>query len=581
MAKMIPNEISPDIKSNAERRVFEWFQNAAGTDKWIVLHSLGISAHQRVIHGETDFLVLAPNLGIFALEIKGGRVQRRLGKWRYINKYGESTEKVRGPFDQAWEGIYSIRNSIITKLDIKHQYLKNIVFGIGVVFPDIEYASVGADEEQWQVFDIDDGNDIRKYIERISEGAVRTLKRLGYASNDRVYPSESDVNYLGDLLRGDFDQDVPLRIKQKYAEDSLLTLTREQSNCIEQLYDNPRALIRGTAGTGKTLLAIEAVKQAVSRGERVAFFCYNRLLGDWLRAYFADFPIMQQPMYVGTFHSYMKRLLTAKGIKVEEPSESAQKTEFFQINLPELVIKTGSVISVQYDRIIIDEAQDLISSKYLDIMELSIRNGLRKGNWIMFGDFSMQAIFNGKLEESDYLDMVQDRAFFALFRLKRNCRNTKKICLDIENIIGIPENAAFEDTIDNPAVNHISYTDEYDQRKKLTELLIDLLNNGIKRQDIVILSPYKREDSIVAQLAGIDIVDYQINSVGKIRFSTLQAFKGLESSVVILTDITNYDDEKLIYVGLSRARFYLCVLETMEATRARVNLFYKRRLANG
>lgn len=43
MAIMIPSVISPEVKSSAERKIFEWFQNALGTDKWIVLHSLGIT----------------------------------------------------------------------------------------------------------------------------------------------------------------------------------------------------------------------------------------------------------------------------------------------------------------------------------------------------------------------------------------------------------------------------------------------------------------------------------------------------------------------------------------------------------
>ena len=75
MAIMIPSVISPEVKSSAERKIFEWFQNAPGTDKWIVLHSLGITTHNKVIYGETDFLVLAPQLGIFALEVKGGTSQ--------------------------------------------------------------------------------------------------------------------------------------------------------------------------------------------------------------------------------------------------------------------------------------------------------------------------------------------------------------------------------------------------------------------------------------------------------------------------------------------------------------------------
>lgn len=448
------------------------------------------------------------------------------------------------------------------------------------MFPDIEYASVGVDEVQWQVFDIDDGKNVSAFIKRIAAGAVETLQRLEYKITDDMYPSADDVVYLADLLRGDFDHDVPLKVKQKYTEDGLLALTNEQALCIEQLADNPRALIRGTAGTGKTLLAIESVKQAIANGERVAFFCFNKLLGVWLENYFSDVPMSERPMYAGNFHSYMINLLKEGGIN-PSPSSGKMDDYYYSEELPDMVIQRLKSIAIKYDRIVIDEAQDLVKSKYLEVMDLSLRNGLCKGKWTMFGDFSMQSIYSNNMTESAYLECLQDRAFFAIFRLNKNCRNTKKICIDIENILGIPENAAFEDTIDTPAVNHIIYSDIMDQKVKLEELLLDLKAKNIQEKDIVILSPKKRSNSVVELLDGYDIKDYSGKSTGRVRFSTIQAFKGLESSTVILTDIEDYKDEKLIYVGLSRARFNLHVLETERASSARAMLFFQRRLANG
>lgn len=581
MAVMIPDKLAPDIKSNAEKHIFEWFKEAPGTEDWIILHSLGIATHQRVIHGETDFLVLAPELGMFALEVKGGRVQRKRGKWRFINKYGEYNEKVRGPFDQAWEGIYSIRKSVEGKLDAEREYLKDVVFGIGVMFPDIDYESVGVDEEAWQVFDINDGKGVRNFITRIAKGAADSMIRLGYEVTDSMYPSAEDVEYLATLLRGDFDQDVPLRIKQKYAEEGFVSLTQEQALCVEQLEDNPRALIRGTAGTGKTLLAVEAANRAIARGERVAFFCYNKLLGEWLKDQYSGMTLEKQPMFVGTFHSYMTRLLLVHGMKINDPADYSKLNDYYKHDLPQQVVGVCSANPVVYDRIIIDEAQDLITDEYLDVLNLSLRGGLSRGRWIMFGDFSMQSIYSDSLDEAAYMDAIQKRAFFALYRLTKNCRNTKKICIDIENIVGIPENAAFEDYVDAPYVNHVTYKDADDQTEKLMAIINDLLSRSIKREDIVILSPRRRSDSVVCRLQGITIKDYSVHTVGQIRFSTLQAFKGLESSAIILTDIESYADEKLIYVGLSRARFSLSVLESQTATNERNMLFFKRRLANG
>lgn len=580
MAIMIPNALSPDIKSAAEKHIFDWFQNAPGTENWIILHSLGISTHQRVIHGETDFLVLAPECGMFALEVKGGRVQRKLGKWRFINKYGEVSEKVRGPFDQAWEGIYSIKASLENKLDAEHKHLKYMIFGIGVMFPDIDFDSVGVDEEEWQVFDINDGKDVKSFIDRISDGAVKTRKRLEIPVSAQNYPTKEDVLYLADLLRGDFDKDVPLRIKQKYAEEGFTELTNEQSLCIEQLWDNSRALIRGTAGTGKTLLAVAATKVAISRGERVAVFCYNRQLGEWLKDSFSEFPLLERPAFVGTFHTFMKHMLSARGIESTEPSEPREKVNYYESTLPKMVLEYCAESRVQYDRIIVDEAQDLIQNGYLDVMDQCLRGGLTSGKWTMFGDFSMQAIYNRSLDEQAYFELLQQRAFFAIFRLTQNCRNTKKICTEIENILGVKEIAAFQDRIDTPYVNHLIYANQNDQLTKLIKVINELLSLNISRKDIVILSPRRRKDSVVNLLDGIKVQDYSIQNFADIRFSTIQGFKGLESLYVILTDVENYKDERLMYVGLSRARFSLTVLETQKASDERGKLFFERMVKN-
>ena len=113
---MIPSVISPEVKSTAERRVFEWFNSDPMTEDWIVLHSLGITNHNKAIYGEADFFVLAPNYGVFAIEVKGGRVKRDSGIWLFTDKYGNSNKKSIGPFDQARNSVFSIIKSLKNEL---------------------------------------------------------------------------------------------------------------------------------------------------------------------------------------------------------------------------------------------------------------------------------------------------------------------------------------------------------------------------------------------------------------------------------------------------------------------------------
>ena len=49
------------------------------------------------------------------------------------------------------------------------------------------------------------------------------------------------------------------------------------------LFDNPRVIVRGSAGTGKTLLAVEEAKRAAAQGSRVLYCCFNKGLAEYVR----------------------------------------------------------------------------------------------------------------------------------------------------------------------------------------------------------------------------------------------------------------------------------------------------------
>ena len=580
MAIMIPSVISPDVKSNAEKHIFKWFRKAPGTEDWIILHSLGVSNHKKVIHGEVDFFALIPEMGIFALEVKGGRVRRQNGIWYFTDKYGHTDTKERGPFDQAWEGIYSLKESISKMVDDEHRGLKDLIFGIGVMFPDVEYSSIGVDVESWQIFDSSDGENVVAFISRISEGAQNTWKRTRGEISKRNIPNADDIKYLADLPRGDFDLVPLLGTKMKYADEDLVALTKEQYKCLDQLEDNPRCLVRGAAGTGKTMLAIEATKNAVANGEMVALFCFNRLLGEWLQNYFVQQPINLRPVYVGTLHSYMRSILVAcgKNISVSDDSDEDEKLHYYRDVLPQMAIECLASATSKFDRIIVDEAQDIISEPYLNFLDSCIKRGIDRGRWMMFGDLSMQAIYGKERDEETFIDILDRYTSFARIKININCRNTKKICEEVRTITGIYEKSKYQKIIDGPPVQYITYSGVDDELDKLVKILTKLSENQVENGEITILSPRRRENSVVNVLQGINVLNFSIPKIENLTFSTIHAFKGLENKVIILVDIEHFYDKKLMYVGLSRARTGLYVLETESANKECAELFIKRRL---
>ena len=85
---------------------------------------IGSFQPQKSYSWRSRFFCINSRNGDFALEVKGGRVRRQNGIWSFTDKYGHTDTKERGPFDQAWEGIYSLKESISKMLDTEHRGLK-------------------------------------------------------------------------------------------------------------------------------------------------------------------------------------------------------------------------------------------------------------------------------------------------------------------------------------------------------------------------------------------------------------------------------------------------------------------------
>ena len=112
-------------------------------------------------------------------------------------------------------------------------------------------------------------------------------------------------------------------------------------------------------------------------------------------------------------------------------------------------------------------------------------------------------------------------------------------------------------------------------------MLNRLIAGGISAESITILSPYKRENSIISEVSGMKIMDYTPRIDNAVSFSTIQAYKGLENTVIIMTDVESFKHEQLMYVGLSRARSGLFILESNSARKEYLNIQKRRFLEDG
>ena len=120
----------------------------------------------------------------------------------------------------------------------------------------------------------------------------------------------------------------------------------------------------------------------------------------------------------------------------------------------------------------------------------------------------------------------------------------------------------------------------------LNTIIHELLNDGINPGEITLLSPVRFEISVARSLKGLarSIVDLAGASsdivTDAIQFSTIQAFKGMETSVGVMIDLHGIEDtarQALLYVGMSRARSHLVML-VHQSFKIHVEVAVRRRL---
>ena len=298
MAKMIPPYCDDDAPPS-EKRVFRRLREDPDTTEWTVLHSLGLARRQRSPFGEIDFVAIIPREGIVCLEVKGGRVSCRDGVWRTVDGGGHAHELRKSPFRQVQQAMFALRDCIRTHFR-PHSPESQCPIGCAVVLPDVQELPPTPEFERSDVIYAQDLQPISASIRRL----IRHRLRDHQPSRNPCNPEPEQVQTIRNFLRPEFYRVAAMSVRIARAEETLLRLTEEQYDRLDELENNPRCLFEGAAGTGKTLLAVEFARRRARAGDRVLLVCFNRLLGAWLRERLQDSSVT-----AGTWHDVLRRAI--------------------------------------------------------------------------------------------------------------------------------------------------------------------------------------------------------------------------------------------------------------------------------
>ncbi len=565
MARMIPPRIDDEAVSVAEQRVFSLLESDPSTKDWIVLHSMGLARRAGGPYGEIDFVVMIPTEGVVCMEVKGGRVSCDAGIWRTMDRYGSSRALKRSPFIQAREAMFALRRSIINHFG-EGASESRCPLGCAVVFPDVTCPPLTPEFERSDVIDFDDlRGPISRSIMRI---ARRRLREFQPRHGNRL-PTKSEASAIRQFLRPDFDIVVAKNVTIGRTEATLLRLTEEQYARLDELEANPRCLFEGAAGTGKTVLALEYARRADRAGSKALLVCFNRLLGEWLRHQTAESQIT-----AGTWHGVARGLIMASSVAIDfrdqerEAWERGNTGSLFTELYPLYGEEALEDLGAPFDLLVLDEAQDLSDRQMLDFLNRAIRGGLAGGRWAVFGDFTRQALYGGRVDPVALLSSYSDH--FVRAKLTINCRNSGSIAEETSILSGFDRRPFRIGGESGLPVEHRYWETRADLVGSVKDVVERLVKDKTPIESITILSPRRLEKSILAGVGRISrfpIVDISHGPTDShsrcAKYCTIHAFKGLESQVVIMLDIDEVEGERaqsLLYVGMSRARSLLILM---------------------
>jgi len=413
-----------------------------------------------------------------------------------------------------------------------------------------------------QICDVSDLGDVRGYLIGLATHWKQAFEKTGFKP---MWPTAEQCAQIAQQLRPTFETKVSASAEIKNLESDIVKLTERQITVFEGLMENDRVLVKGGAGTGKTLLALRSAEGKAEQGLKVGLFCSSPQLAE-----FFEWAAEEIDNYIDGLEA------EAAGKKAPENKGKTKKKEDLRIYTDcfptymnkEIIPHFGDAEPKQFDVLVLDEAQELITPAYTDALDRILKGGLKDGIWCMFVDSEPDLLV--RLHQSiGSIDaqLKEYNTYFTRFTLKENCRNSQAIADTVDELFGMTDQPMVREEY-GQEVKFVPYASKEEQTAHLMKQLKALLDDGVKPEEIVILSPKKREDSASASLENVYDSWQEARKKEGVLFSTIEDFKSMESPVVIIADCEKASlstEAQSMYIAMTRARGMLIVNLDTEA----------------
>ncbi len=584
-------------------------------DDWYVWHSIRWDNDAKSQSGEADYLVFNPEYGFIVIEVKGGSISVEDNNFFTTNlKTGEKFRLDKDPFHQAEQSMHYIRDFYIQRANLtpnSEELLKSnkyfpLSFGYAVFFPDCNFKRE-FEYLQYSFNKIFDESDlISQYNWEKSEKSVSSpLEQFLIALLDQYRQFRTFkpkvAEFFPKLVGSNITRYVTLKKYYSVREQELIEINQVQDFLIDALSEKPRCIFKGSAGSGKTFLAMKKAIKSYEEGKKTLFLCFNVELKDSIQKYLSsqigesgNDPCLLIEIY--SLHSFLKKLVKMLTDTDSQNSLMSELSKFKYKDIAEMIRNKSDAIpsSLKYDVVLIDEAQDIDNSLW-DVFSHFLRDPNNSLFYVFYDE--AQSLFIKDFSPIKFgMDEKSD-----LIVLNRNLRNTVEIAMWLKYKTTYGNYKGFSGINGFKITSHKFPSAKETLIKTMSTIQKKYHNEGINPERIAILSYYKLK-TLIPQANSIELCDFlaltdktsgrkiflvepsSISSMEEIKserhlnskwctvFKTITSFKGLESDILFLI-VPNIEEFKnqypnkydnflmQVYVGASRAKFKLYVFE--------------------
>lgn len=532
MVVLVPEH--PDLVNGAEKEVWERLRDGLGEHD-VLMASFRVTDEAK--DHEADLVVLMPGIGIVVVEVKGGPVWFDDGTF-WMQRGGRDVRI--DPEEQARLTKYALRDYV--HRDPRWGSRSFVAWANAIVAPHAAFPPDFATPRvpRWMLHD---RGDQAQLVGRLRQNAKK-------AWHGKEPPTHEEVDLVVEILqgRGSTGWD-PVAAAEERAGVAR-RLTQEQAGILKVARLLNRIEVRGGAGSGKTVLALEQARE-LTRGDtshdrpaqRVALICYSLGLAEHLRREVGTWPRRQRPAYVGTWHGL--------GMLWGAPDGDRTDSDFWENRLPAQMadLAAGLGDGAKFDAIVVDEAQDFAESWWTPL--LGALRDEDEGGVYVFSDENQRIFARFGRPPVTLVPLVLDH----------NLRNTRQIHDAFAPLAPSRMYARGGDGLDVRFVP----CDVDDAIEVADDAVDDLLEAGWRPEDVCLLTTGHRHP---VQLERTDFHDQDgywksFWDPDEVFYGHVLGCKGLERRAVVLCvneKVRRDRSRERLYVGLSRATDQLVVV---------------------